>query len=111
MQTPVGDLLRAAESNRTDVLALSFTACLTGKQVRGALADLRLKLPADVELWVGGSSPALRRHSLPGVTAMQLLGDVPQALQRWRAQHAAHVQAPRPPGSTSAPSQIQPTCD
>jgi DNA-binding transcriptional MerR regulator/methylmalonyl-CoA mutase cobalamin-binding subunit len=104
VQTPVGDLLRAAEANRADVLALSFTACLSSKQVHGALADLRLKLPADVELWVGGSSPALRRHSLPGVTAMQLISDVPPALQRWRTQHAAHVQAPRPPGSHPHPA-------
>jgi DNA-binding transcriptional MerR regulator len=99
VQTPVGDLLLAAESYRADVLALSFTACLSGKQVQGALADLRLKLPANVELWVGGSSPALRHHALPGVIAMQQLSDVPQALQRWRMQWGSHAHGPRSPGS------------
>ncbi len=96
VQTPVGDLLLAAESYRADVLALSFTACLSSKQVLGALADLRRKLPARVELWVGGSSPALRYQGLTGVTAMQRLSDVPPALQRWRAQCGPHPPATHP---------------
>jgi MerR family transcriptional regulator, light-induced transcriptional regulator len=110
VQTPVGELLRAADSHRADVLALSFTACLGGKQVQDALADLRLKLPISVELWVGGSSPALRRHGLPGVTAMQQLSEVPLALQRWRAPRAAQANAARAPDSH--PPQVEsPTCD
>jgi hypothetical protein len=58
-------------------------------QVLDALAELRRGLPPTVELWAGGSSPALRRRNLAPVQVLHTLDQVPEALRRWRGDHSA----------------------
>ncbi len=85
VQTPVWDLVLAAEAYRADLVALSFTGCMNPNQVVEGLAELRAKLPTTVELWAGGSAPVLRRRPVPGVRALNAIGELPDAVRRWRA--------------------------
>ena len=86
VQTPPSDLRLAVAAYRADVLALSFTACLGSHQVLDALAELRRMLPDSVQLWAGGSAPALRRCEIDGVQVLRGLDQIPGALRQWRAQ-------------------------
>ena len=86
-QTPVWDLVLAAQALRADVVALSFTSCMNPNKVVEALAELRAKLAPTIELWVGGSAPVLQRRPSPGVTAMTSLIELPDALRQWRRAH------------------------
>lgn len=87
VQTPPSDLRLAIEAYRADVLALSFTACMGTNQVLDALAELRRALPNKVQLWAGGSAPALRRCDIEGVLAIRALDEIPAVLRQWREQH------------------------
>lgn len=87
VQTPVWDLVLAARAYQTDVVALSFTGCMNPNQVVEALAELRAKLPPAVEVWAGGSAPALHRRPVAGVVAMKSLTELPDAVRRWRLAH------------------------
>ncbi len=84
VQTPVWDIALAARAYRSDIVALSFTACMSPNQIIDSLTELRGKLPPEVRLWAGGSAPALQRRAVPGVLALHLLDELPVALQRWR---------------------------
>ena len=85
VQTPVWDLVLAADAYRADVVALSFTGCMNPNQVLQGLHELRAKLPRQVELWAGGSAPVLHRRPVPGVISINLIQALPDQLQRWRA--------------------------
>ncbi|EGJ09205.1 MULTISPECIES: MerR family transcriptional regulator [Rubrivivax] len=83
-QTPLWDIVLAARSYRADVVALSFSGCMSPNQVVDGLAELREKLPAGTGLWVGGSAPVLFRRRIDGVTALDSLERIGVELQRWR---------------------------
>lgn len=84
VQTPVWDISRAAAAYRSDIVALGFTGCMNPNQVVDGLTELRSKLPASVELWVGGSAPVLHRRSVEGVMPFASLQDIRPQLERWR---------------------------
>ena len=84
VQTPVWDITLAARAYRSDIVALSFTACMSPNQIIDSLTELRHKLPPAVGLWAGGSAPALQRRAVPGVLALNALDELPVALQSWR---------------------------
>jgi methanogenic corrinoid protein MtbC1 len=88
-QTPVWDIARAAAALQAQIVALSFTGCISPNQVSDALAELRVKLPPAVELWAGGSAPVLQRRPLSGVRAVPRLEGVGAALAEWRRLHPA----------------------
>lgn len=87
VQTPVWDIVLAAKAYRSDVVALSFTGCMTPNHVVDALSELRTKLPPTAEIWAGGASPVLHRRPVDGVTAMASLRSIVEQLRRWRGQH------------------------
>ena len=89
IQTPLLDIVRAAESQRSDVVALSFSAILTPNQVLDGLVELRAKLPPSTEIWAGGRCPVLRRRPPPGITVLEDLASIPAELLRWRAGRSA----------------------
>ncbi len=89
VQTPLWDIVLAAQALASDIVALSFTACVNPNQVVDALAELRAKLPAEVAIWAGGRAPVLHRRRVDGVHALATLDPVPSELQRWRAGRAA----------------------
>lgn len=85
VQTPVGDIVRAAAAQGADVVALSFSPSMKPNQVLDGLAELRAALPAPVRIWAGGRCPVLSRRPPADVTVLADLTDIRPALADWRA--------------------------
>ena len=85
IQTPLGDIVRAAKAHDADVVALSFTAVMAAPAVLSALRDLRRQLPARTALWVGGHCPVLYQRPLGGVLALSAVEQLPAEVARWRS--------------------------
>jgi methanogenic corrinoid protein MtbC1 len=89
VQTPLDELIRAANSHKADIVALSFTGILSTGMVQRSLGELRAQLPPGVALWAGGSSQALQRGSgLDGVRRVTALSAIAGEVSRWRAAQA-----------------------
>ena len=84
VQTPLWDMVLAASAHKVDIVALGFTGCMNPNQVVEGLTELRAKLPAEVQIWVGGSAPVLHRRPVDGVIALASLPDVRLQVERWR---------------------------
>ncbi len=89
VQTPIWDIVLAATTQHTDVVALSFSACLNPNQVVEGLSDLRAKLPKSMQIWAGGSCPALQRRPVRDVRVLASLNEIQPALAEWRLAHGA----------------------
>jgi methanogenic corrinoid protein MtbC1 len=87
VRTPVLEIVRGAESQQIDIVALSFSSVVSPYQVIESLKDLRTQLPVATELWAGGSSPVLQRRPPAGVRILGKLEDVGPAVAGWRAEH------------------------
>jgi DNA-binding transcriptional MerR regulator/methylmalonyl-CoA mutase cobalamin-binding subunit len=83
-QTPIFDIVLAAQSHRADVVALSFSAAYPTTQVVDGLEELRAKLAPEVALWVGGTNAAFARRALAGVTVLGGLQQIGDAIGGWR---------------------------
>lgn len=84
VQTPVWDIALAAEAQRADIVALSFSAAVNANHALDGLGELRGKLPATVEIWAGGACPVLHRRPPHGVRTLRTLDDIAPALLHWR---------------------------
>ena len=82
-QTPMADIVQAAQVHHADIVALSFTAMLGANTVVSALRELRRQLPQPIALWVGGECPALYRRDIPGVLPVQALESLPGQVAYW----------------------------
>ncbi len=82
VQTPVLEIVQAARALRVDIVALGFSGCLALKQMLDSLAELRGGLPTTVQVWAGGTTPGLQRRPVDGVTVLDALTQIPQALGR-----------------------------
>ncbi len=89
VQTPVWDIVLAANALGAEVVALSYTGCTNPHQVTDGLTELRSKLPRDVALWAGGSAPVLQRRGVDGVRVLPSLNDVAAALAEWHERKSA----------------------
>ncbi|MGZ8273346.1 MAG: MerR family transcriptional regulator [Burkholderiaceae bacterium] len=85
VRTPVMEIVRGAESQDIDIVALSFSPVVSPYQVGESLKELRAQLPARVELWAGGASPVLHRRPPAGVRVIGGLPEVGPAVEDWRA--------------------------
>lgn len=107
-QTPLWDIVLAAQAYRSDIVALGFSGCMNPNQVVQALAELRAKLPATVALWAGGTAPVLHRRRVAGVLPLASLQEVHEHLKApWRGQPAGPGparSAPHGPSPTLAPA-------
>lgn len=83
-QTPLWDIVLATRAYRTDIVALSFSGCMSPNQVVDGLAELREKLPAGIGVWVGGSAPVLFRRRVDGVLPIDTLDRIGPELRQWR---------------------------
>jgi DNA-binding transcriptional MerR regulator/methylmalonyl-CoA mutase cobalamin-binding subunit len=83
-QTPQQDIINAIPAHDVEVLALSYSASMPVQAVINGLTDLRYALPPNVAIWVGGSSPALRRKLPDGVLNIAGLAPVEAAVAEWR---------------------------
>lgn len=86
-QTPISDIVQAANAHHVDIVALSFTSVLSGESVLASLGELRAQLPAETALLVGGSCSALYKTALSGVTAIKSLVELRRLLAHWRKDH------------------------
>lgn len=84
VQTPLWNVVLAAEAVNADVVALGFTGCLNPNQIVDALTELRAKLPPRVAVWAGGNVPVLVRRRVEGVLPIPSIEDVGPELQRLR---------------------------
>jgi DNA-binding transcriptional MerR regulator/methylmalonyl-CoA mutase cobalamin-binding subunit len=87
VQTPIWDIVLAANAHRADVVALSFSAVVNPNQVLDALGELRQKLPPTTELWAGGNCPILQRRPPADVVVLGDLLEIQPAIARWRTAH------------------------
>lgn len=86
-QTPLLDIAAAASAHQADIVALSFSAYPSPKQVAQGVQGLLALLPEPTALWVGGSSAKLRDL---GVARLHVFGDlasIQDALDAWRLKH------------------------
>jgi MerR family transcriptional regulator, light-induced transcriptional regulator len=84
VQTPLWDIVQAADALQCDVVGLSFTGCMNPNQIVDGLTELRGKLAPSVQVWAGGSAPVLHRRPVDGVEPFASLSEVPLALRRLR---------------------------
>lgn len=93
VSTPLAEIVQAAQQLGVDVLALSFSAHATRRDMGDALGQLVGQLPAAVEVWVGGAGAALHGRFAPAsVHLVQRASDLPVQIRRWRqARDAASV--------------------
>jgi methanogenic corrinoid protein MtbC1 len=86
-QTPVRDIAQAAKAHGVDVVALSFSVNMNANHVVDGLTELNALLPSKVDVWAGGSAPALRRRQIGKVLVLQGLASISEAVNQWRQQH------------------------
>jgi DNA-binding transcriptional MerR regulator/methylmalonyl-CoA mutase cobalamin-binding subunit len=85
-QMPLQEISRAAAAHRADVVALSFSAGFPPRQIPGLLQQLRMMLPAETELWAGGSGVA-RLAEMEGILLLGGLDEALKALAEWRIKY------------------------
>lgn len=93
VQTPTSDIVMAATVNRSDIVALSFSASFKTHRVFRSLQELREQLPPNIRIWAGGGNPALRRLSMPGLDLVPGLEQIKPMLAQWRAVHTTQTPA------------------
>ncbi len=87
--TSLSDIVLAVRQLRIDVLALSFSAHASRRDVHDSLQQLVEQLPASVEIWVGGAAVALHRRGMPdGVVVLRRASEVGLQVQAWRMRRA-----------------------
>ncbi len=87
-RTPVPDIAQAAIQLGVDIVALSFSAHASKRDVSDSLSQLRDLLPEAIELWVGGAALALQRKGLPlGVLCIKRASDISLQVAGWRLRH------------------------
>jgi DNA-binding transcriptional MerR regulator/methylmalonyl-CoA mutase cobalamin-binding subunit len=89
LQTPPAEIALATTAHAADIVALSCAPGMSAAQVWGGLADVRRLLPATVELWVGGTHPALTKRALPAVRVLRDLAEIAPAVSAWRQRNPA----------------------
>ncbi|KIG02372.1 cobalamin metabolism transcriptional regulator, MerR family [Burkholderia sp. MR1] len=85
LQTPLHDIVSAAAAHDVDIVALSFTSVLPAQVILTSLSELRGMLPPHVRIWVGGSSPTLRRKVYEGIECIAGLPPIEEAVAAWRS--------------------------
>ena len=87
VQTPVGEIVRAATTQSADIVALSFSASARPARVLQVLGDLRTALHPGTEIWTGGRCMVPGRQPDGLVRHLDLHG-IPAALADWRSRSA-----------------------
>jgi MerR family transcriptional regulator, light-induced transcriptional regulator len=85
VQTPIPEIVAAAQAHRSDIVVLSFSTSVTPVLVKSGLQQVRQALPKEIELWAGGAGVARQRNSDQGVRLMAPLSDLADAAKAWIA--------------------------
>lgn len=84
VQTPIADIVRAGEMQRTDIVTLSISACIATADVLNQVNDLLEQLPYSTEIWIGGAGSTLLQKTVRKIQILNL-PEIPLALAEWRA--------------------------
>lgn len=86
--TPIADMVVAARQLEVDVVALSYSAYSSRREVSDSLSQLIDRLPEGVEVWAGGAGVAAHRKGLPeAVCTLVRASDVSTRVGAWRNRH------------------------
>jgi DNA-binding transcriptional MerR regulator len=88
-QTPLPDIVRAAQAHRVHIVALSFSAAFNDKQAALGLAELRAMLPAPILIWAGGACIERMRRAIDGVDLIGGFAPLLDKVRAWRTLHAS----------------------
>jgi methanogenic corrinoid protein MtbC1 len=80
VQTPIQEIVSAAEAHKSDIVVLSFSEAMPVQQMKSGLKQARNALPQAIQLWVGGAGVARYRNSIDGVKVMGPFADLIEAL-------------------------------
>ncbi len=87
-RAPIPQIASAARAYGAQIVALSFSSCMTSAQALGGLSQLRGAMDPAMEIWAGGSCPGLR--AFPGVSVLRDLAEIAPRVVAWR-------ERPQPP--------------
>lgn len=88
VQTPVWDIVLAAQAQDIDLVVLSFSPVMNPTLVVDGLTELRAKLPKSVEIWAGGRCPVLSRRAPDGIRVVTEFSDLTKSVLDWRHRHS-----------------------
>ncbi len=88
VQTPVWDIVLAAQAQDIDLVVLSFSPVMNPTLVVDGLTELRAKLPTSVEIWAGGRCPVLGRRAPDGIRVVTEFADLTKSVVDWRHRHS-----------------------
>ncbi len=84
-QAPLWDISQAAERFGCHIVGIGFSSYMTADRIIAGVTELRRLLPARIDLWAGGTAPALKRRVVAGVTPVPELSGLHAALRSWHA--------------------------
>ena len=84
VQTPVWDIVLAAQAQDIDLVVLSFSPVMNPTLVVDGLTELRAKLPKSVEIWAGGRCPVLSRRAPDGIRVVTEFAELTKSVVDWR---------------------------
>ncbi len=82
-QTPIAEIVRAAEVKQVDIVCLSFSSAYSSTAAAQGLRDLRRALPARHALWAGGYGVKPIRKPIEGVCLVPEFADLYRCLAEW----------------------------
>lgn len=83
VQTPIAEIVDAADAQQADIIALSFSSAMNPRQTIDGLVELRRRLPPAVEVWAGGCCAVLAKRPPSGIKVLQL-DEIAATLAYWR---------------------------
>ena len=87
-QLPIGEIVAAARAHRCDIVGLSFSAAYPSTKIPREVANLRLALPRQIDIWAGGEAIARLKNRLEDAAMFGTLQDAVTGLDLWRERHA-----------------------
>lgn len=88
VQTPLPDIVEAAQAQQVDIVALSFSVAMNPRQALDGLTELHTRLDGVAQLWAGGGNAALKRRR-PAFVRVLGLAEISSAIAEWRMHNAA----------------------
>ena len=88
VQTPVWDIVLAAQAQDIDLVVLSFSPVMNPTLIVDGLTELRAKLPKSVEIWAGGRCPVLSRRAPDGIRVVTEFAELTKSVVDWRHRHS-----------------------
>lgn len=85
-RTPLTEIVDAAARHEVDCVALSFSASFPARAGSQQIRELRERLPADIEIWVGGGGAAALQLP-PGAYSAIYPSSPADLVAAWHARH------------------------